>query len=82
MIGRRASDETLKEDMKLWPFKVLAGNDYKPKIVVTHKEEKREFSAEEILSMVLAKMKEITQKYLASTVEKVVVTVLAYFNDS
>ncbi|GJR13636.1 probable mediator of RNA polymerase II transcription subunit 37c [Tanacetum coccineum] len=81
LIGRRASDETVKEDMKLWPFKVVSGNDDKPKIVVTYKGGKKEFGAEEISSMVLAKMKEIAQKYLATTVEKAVITVPAYFND-
>ncbi|GKA60606.1 heat shock protein 70 family protein [Tanacetum coccineum] len=68
--------------MKLWPFKVVPGNDDKPKIVVTYKGGKKEFAAEEISSMVLVKMKEIAQKYLATKVEKEVITVPAYFNDS
>ncbi|GKC69796.1 probable mediator of RNA polymerase II transcription subunit 37e [Tanacetum coccineum] len=81
LIGRRASDETIKEDMKLWPFKVVSGNDDKPKIVVTYKGGKKEFGAEKISSMVLAKIKEIAQKYLATTIEKAVIIVPAYFND-
>nr|GEV21001.1 heat shock 70 kDa protein [Tanacetum cinerariifolium] len=72
---RRASDEIVKEDMKLWTFKIMVGNDDKPKIMITYKGGKKEFAVEEILSMVLAKMKEITQKYLAMAVEKAVITV-------
>ncbi|XP_071738829.1 heat shock cognate 70 kDa protein-like [Rutidosis leptorrhynchoides] len=82
LIGRRASDETVREDMKTWPFQVVAGVDDKPKIVVTYKGEKKEFAAEEISSMVLVKMKSVAETFLGSTVEKAVVTVPAYFNDS
>ncbi|XP_054786710.1 heat shock cognate 70 kDa protein-like isoform X2 [Prosopis cineraria] len=42
----------------------------------------RQFIPEEISSMVLAKMREIAEKYLGSTVKDAVVTVPAYFNDS
>ncbi|GJW77953.1 putative mediator of RNA polymerase II transcription subunit 37c [Tanacetum coccineum] len=52
LIGRRASDEIVNEDMKLWPFKVVAGNDDKPKIVVAYKEEKREFAGLEVVRMI------------------------------
>ncbi|GJU91950.1 probable mediator of RNA polymerase II transcription subunit 37c [Tanacetum coccineum] len=52
LIGRRASDEIVKEDMKLWPFKVAAGNDDKSKIVVTYKEEKREFAGLEFVRII------------------------------
>ncbi|KAJ9540779.1 hypothetical protein OSB04_027285 [Centaurea solstitialis] len=82
LIGRRMSDETVQEDIKLWPFKVVAGSYNKPKIVVTYKGGKKEFSAEEISSMVLAKMKGVAETFLGSTVEKAVITVPAYFNDS
>ncbi|GJS02275.1 RNA-directed DNA polymerase, eukaryota [Tanacetum coccineum] len=50
LIRNRASDEIVKEDMKLRPFKVVAGNDDKPKIVVTYKEENRELSVKEFLT--------------------------------
>nr|GEW22021.1 putative mediator of RNA polymerase II transcription subunit 37c [Tanacetum cinerariifolium] len=82
LIGRRASDETVQEDMKSWPFKVMAGNDDKPKIVIWYKGEKIEFTAEEISSMVLAKMKDAAEMFLGSTIEKAVIAVPAYFNDS
>ncbi|GKF37727.1 putative mediator of RNA polymerase II transcription subunit 37c, partial [Tanacetum coccineum] len=51
-------------------------------IVVTHKAEEKQFSAEEISSMVLIKMKEIAEAYLGKSIKNAVVTVPAYFNDS
>ncbi|XP_042027604.1 heat shock 70 kDa protein 18-like [Salvia splendens] len=82
LIGRKFSDSTVQKDMIFWPFKVIPGADGKPIIVVTYKGEEREFSAEEISSMVLTKMKDIAEAYLGSTVTDAVVTVPAYFNDS
>ncbi|XP_073147505.1 heat shock cognate 70 kDa protein-like [Henckelia pumila] len=82
MIGRRFSDPLVQEDVLLWPFKVICGENDKPMIVVTHKGEEKRFAAEEISSMVLTKMKEIAEAFLGSTVKNAVITVPAYFNDS
>ncbi|AQL07641.1 Heat shock 70 kDa protein 5 [Zea mays] len=68
--------------MKMWPFKVVPGPADKPMIVVTYKGEEKKFSAEEISSMVLTKMKEIAEAYLSTTIKNAVITVPAYFNDS
>ncbi|KAJ0681224.1 putative Heat shock protein 70 family [Helianthus annuus] len=51
-------------------------------IGVSYKGEDKQFSAEEISSMVLAKMREIAEAFVGSTVKNAVVTVPAYFNDS
>lgn len=82
LIGRRFSDASIQDDIKLWPFKVIGGIGDKPTIVVTYKEEEKKFTAQEISSMVLSKMREIAEVYLGSTVDKAVVTVPAYFSDS
>ncbi|GLJ42733.1 hypothetical protein SUGI_0885980 [Cryptomeria japonica] len=82
LIGRRFSDPPVQEDMKHWPFKVVPGLADKPMIEVSYKGEKRQFSPEEISSMVLTKMKEIAEAFLGQTVKNAVVTVPAYFNDS
>uniref|UniRef100_A0A7N2R9Y2 Heat shock cognate 70 kDa protein n=1 Tax=Quercus lobata TaxID=97700 RepID=A0A7N2R9Y2_QUELO len=82
LIGRRFSDPLVQEDIKLWPFKVVCGLDDKPMIVVNYKGEEKNFSAEEISSMVLRMMREIAEAYLGTTVKNAVVTVPAYFNDS
>lgn len=82
LIGRRFSDPSVQADSKLWPFKVIAGAGEKPMIVVKYKGEEKQFSAEEISSMVLTKMKETAEAFLGKTVKNAVVTVPAYFNDS
>ena len=79
MIGRKYSD--VQNDMKHWPFKVISGLEQKPMIEVNYKDEVKQFSAEEISSMVLTKMKDIAEKYLGDTVSNAVITVPAYFND-
>ncbi|KAJ0804670.1 putative Heat shock protein 70 family [Helianthus annuus] len=82
LIGRKASDQMVQEDMKKSLFKVVAGSHDKPKIIVKYKNEDIEFAPEEISSMILTKMKDIAETFLGSKVEKVVITVPAYFNDS
>jgi len=81
LIGRNFTDTTVQSDMKHWPFKVtnVAG---KPKLVVEYKSEEKNFTPEEISSMVLTKMKETAESYLGHEVKDAVVTVPAYFNDS
>ncbi|CAD8175412.1 unnamed protein product [Paramecium octaurelia] len=82
LIGRKFSESTVQQDLKLWPFKVEAGADDKPIIVVKYKGENKKFHPEEISSMVLTKMKETAEAYLNKQVSKAVITVPAYFNDS
>jgi heat shock protein 1/8 len=82
LIGRKFSDKTVQDDMAHWPFKVEAGDNEKPMIVVKHLGAEKKYSAEEISSMVLVKMKEIAETYLGKPVTTAVVTVPAYFNDS
>ncbi len=82
LIGRKVSDQTVQDDMKHWPFKIVPKDGDKPYIQVEFKGEKKDFSPEEISAMVLLKMKETAEMYLGKTVKNAVVTVPAYFNDS
>jgi len=82
LIGRKFSDREVTSDMKLWPFKVLSGDNEKPMIQVTHKGESKKFMAEEISSMVLIKMKEIAEQFIGKPCINSVITVPAYFNDA
>ena len=81
LIGRKFADAEVQADMKHFPFKIIdkAG---KPIVQVEFKGETKEFSPEEISSMVLVKMRETAESYLGGTVNNAVVTVPAYFNDS
>ncbi|KAK7306455.1 hypothetical protein VNO77_44396 [Canavalia gladiata] len=82
LIGRRFSDQSVQQDMNLWPFKVVPGKRDKPMIAVTYKGEEKHLAAEEISSMVLSKMKEVAEAYLGHSVKDAVITVPAYFSNS
>jgi L1 cell adhesion molecule like protein len=81
LIGRKFDDPSIQNDMKHWPFKVIAKEGGKPNLQVVYKGETKTFSPEEISAMVLVKMKEIAESYLGAEVTQAVITVPAYFND-
>ncbi|KAF5365763.1 hypothetical protein D9758_003177 [Tetrapyrgos nigripes] len=81
LIGRRFDDPDVKKDMTHWPFEVVE-KDGSPLIKVNYLGEEKTFTPQEISSMVLTKMKDISEAKLGTTVKKAVVTVPAYFNDS
>ncbi|KAJ2119448.1 Hsp70 chaperone [Coemansia sp. RSA 720] len=81
LIGRRFDDSEVQSDMKHWPFKIIS-KEGKPVIQVDFKGESKQFTPEEISSMVLIKMRETAEAFLGSEVKDAVVTVPAYFNDS
>ena len=67
LIGRKFSDAEVQSDMKHWPFKVI-DKGTKPIIQVEYRGETKEFTPEEVSSMVLLKMKETAEAYLGTTV--------------
>ncbi|KZP10654.1 heat shock protein 70 [Athelia psychrophila] len=68
--------------MKHWPFAVVAKPDGRPAVQVESEGKPVQYSAEELSSMVLVKMKETAEQYLNKKVSHAVVTVPAYFNDA
>ena len=82
LIGRKFTDDVVKEDVKLWSFSVSGDNNNKPLINVKYKNEDKTFHPEEISAMVIQRLKETTESYLGHPLKKVVITVPAYFNDS
>ncbi|PYH92012.1 heat shock protein 70 [Aspergillus ellipticus CBS 707.79] len=81
LIGRRFGDAEVQSDMKHWPFKIVEKGG-KPIIEVEFKGENKQFTPEEVSSMILTKMRETAEAYLGGTVNNAVITVPAYFNDS
>lgn len=81
LIGRNYNDKHMQEEMKHFSYDVVDKNN-KPVIQVEYKNETKQFTPEEISSMILYKMKEIAEAYLGEPVKDVVITVPAYFNDS
>src|SRR3990167_7387480 len=59
LIGRKFSDPIVQQDMKHWPFKVIARDGDKPHIQVEYLGETKTFAPEEISAMVLQKMKDV-----------------------
>ena len=76
LIGREWSDSAVQHDLKYFPFKVLEKQS-KPHVEVETSQGNKVFSAEEISSMVLIKMKEVAEAYLGKKVTHAVVTVPA-----
>jgi molecular chaperone DnaK len=75
-MGRKMSEVT--EEVKRVPYKVVAGGNDVAMIEVQGKR----YSPPEISAMILQKMKQTAEDYLGYKVEKAVITVPAYFNDS
>jgi len=84
LIGRKFIDPIVQADIKLWPFEVKKenGKTGRPVICVDFNNEKRQFFPEEISSMVLGKMRDTAAAYVGEKIDKAVITVPAYFNDS
>ena len=81
LIGRKMN-ASVKSDTKYFPFDVISDVNGKPQIRVQYQGEAKQFAPEEISSMVLVKMKEISEAYLGKDVKNAVITVPAYFNDA
>jgi molecular chaperone DnaK len=76
-MGRRPNE--VNEETKLVPYKVQTSKDGSGVRVDI---DGREYSPEEISSMVLQKMKQTAEDYLGQKVTEAVITVPAYFNDA
>lgn len=77
-IGRRFQDREVQDAVKRVPYQVSAA----PNGDVRVKMAEREYSAQEISAMILQKIKADAEAYLGEKIEKAVITVPAYFNDS
>src|SRR3954468_8386869 len=75
-MGRKTSE--VAEETKRVPYKVVSG----PNDVAVVEVQGKRYSAPEISAMILQKMKQTAEDYLGYKVEKAVITVPAYFNDS
>jgi molecular chaperone DnaK len=75
-MGRRTAEVT--EEMKKVPYKVVSGTSDLASVEISGKR----YSPPEISAMILQKMKQTAEDYLGHKVEKAVITVPAYFNDS
>ena len=81
LIGRTFDDEEVQRDIKLWPFKVIKGDNNKPKFEVEYQGNRESFFPEEILTCIISKLKLNAKEYLGHEVNEAIITCPAYFND-
>ncbi|HET7583585.1 MAG TPA: molecular chaperone DnaK [Gemmatimonadaceae bacterium] len=75
-MGRKMGE--VRDEMARVPYKIVAGSNDLATVEVQGKK----YSPPEISAMILQKMRQTAEDYLGQKVEKAVVTVPAYFNDS
>ena len=75
-MGRKLAE--VDEEAKLVPYKVLSGSNGDVEVKMGDKT----YTPPEISAMILQKMRQAAEEYLGEKVEKAVITVPAYFNDS
>ncbi len=75
-MGRRHKE--VAEEEKMVPYEIVGGPDDYVKVKI----DDREYTPPEISAHILRKLKESAESYLGHRVNKAVITVPAYFNDS
>lgn len=78
LMGRKFKDPEVQKDAKWLPYEVKSGREGMAVVNVDGKD----YTPQEISAMVLGKIKADAEAYLGEKVEKAVITVPAYFDDS
>ena len=78
LIGRSFDDPMVKKDADMVPFKIIKSESGDAWVESGGKK----YSPSQISAFILQKLKEDAERYLGEKVEKAVITVPAYFNDS
>ncbi|HMR29899.1 MAG TPA: molecular chaperone DnaK [Geminicoccaceae bacterium] len=78
LIGRRFDDDVVRKDVDMVPYKIVRADN--GDAWVQARGEKR--APAQVSAEILKKMKQTAERYLGQPVEKAVITVPAYFNDS
>jgi molecular chaperone DnaK len=78
LIGRKFDSPEIQQAVSRMPFKVINAKNGDAWVEIVAKQ----YSPQEISSIILKKMKETAEDYLGEEVQEAVITVPAYFNDS
>lgn len=78
LIGRRFDSPEVGKDKALVPFKIVEGDNGDAWVEAKG----QKYAPSQISAIVLQKIKEYAESYLGEKIEKAVITVPAYFNDS
>lgn len=77
-MGRKFKDPEVQNSISRVPYKVKAAKNGDVRVVIAD----RDYSPPEISAMILQKIKADAEAYLGETVDRAVITVPAYFNDT
>ena len=78
LIGRRFSDDVVKKDADMVPYKIIKADNGDAWVRVDDKK----LAPPQVSAEILKKMKKTAEDYLGTDVKEAVITVPAYFNDS
>ena len=78
LIGRRYDSPEVQKDKATAPFKIVSGDNGDAWVEVKG----QKYAPSQISAIVLQKIKEYAESYLGEPIDKAVITVPAYFNDS
>ena len=78
LIGRRFDSAEVQKDKTTAPFKIVSGDNGDAWVEVKG----QKYAPSQVSAIVLQKIKEYAESYLGEKIEKAVITVPAYFNDS
>src|SRR5215218_2529186 len=78
LIGRNFSDPVVEKDKHMVPYEIVKG----PTGDAWVRAQGKDYSPQQISAFILQKMKEAAEQHLGEKVEKAVITVPAYFNDT
>ena len=81
LLGRNYDSSEVQMELKNLIYSVGNKNN-KPVVNVMYQDEEKQFTPEEISSMILIKMKETAESFLGKDITGAVITVPAYFNDA
>jgi len=78
LMGRRAEDKEVKRTEEMVPYEIKSGKDGMAVVDI----EGKTYTPQEVSARILMKLKKDAESYLGETVDRVVITVPAYFDDS
>ena len=78
LIGRRFSDDVVKKDIDMVPYKIIEAENGDAWV----KSGDKELAPPQVSAEILKKLKKSAEDYLGHDVKEAVITVPAYFNDS
>ena len=76
LIGKKYEDPEIKENIKYWPFEIIKdpNSDYF-KIKVTYKQQEKNYTPTEILTLFLEKIKKNASDFLGQEIKNVIITI-------